>query len=69
MFVDHGVIDGAEHDLNVKNHVSYLSDVILGGAPVLYFSACVPALNCSKMRLLLSDSLCTRNICSNLSKF
>ena len=33
-------IDGAEHDGNVKNRLSSLYDVILGGAPVLYLSAC-----------------------------
>ena len=34
MFIDHGVINGAEHDGNVNTHVSRLYDVILGGAPV-----------------------------------
>ena len=43
VFVDHGVIDGAEHDVNVKNRVSHLYEVILRGAPVLYLSARVPA--------------------------
>ena len=69
MFVDHGVIDGAEHDGNVKNRVSRRYDVILGGAPV---SISLP-LNLPKM-VLKSDFYClktmqsatcvSRNICS-----
>ena len=34
MFVNHGVVDGAEHGGNVKTRVSHLYDIILGGTLV-----------------------------------
>ena len=69
MFIDHRVIDGAEHNGTVNNRVSRLYDVILGGPQ---FSISLPVnqpkivlkSDCYYLKTMQSATCVSLNLCS-----